>query len=68
MLLQILQRTPLWVFALFAVLVVTLAIRPELAATWWLPVGVSFAYGLMSGAFLARALRIFGARRTVVHP
>ncbi len=42
---------------------VTLAMRPELAATLWLPVAVSFAYGLMSGAFLARALRILGSAR-----
>lgn len=42
---------------------VTLAIRPGLAATTWLPVVVGAAYGLMSGAFLARALRILGARR-----
>jgi len=41
---------------------VTLAMHPELAATLWLPVAVSLAYGLISGAFLARALRIFGAR------
>ncbi len=42
---------------------VALAMRPELAATLWLPVAVSAAYGLMSGAFFARALRILGARR-----
>lgn len=42
---------------------VALAIRPALAATLWLPVAVSAAYGLMSGAFFARALRILGARR-----
>ncbi len=41
---------------------VALAMRPELATASWLPIGVSFAYGLMSGAFLARALRIFSAR------
>jgi hypothetical protein len=41
---------------------VTLAMQPALAATLWLPVAVSFAYGLMSGAFLARAVRILGAR------
>jgi len=41
---------------------VTLAMHPELAATLWLPVAVSFAYGLMSGAFLARAVRILGAK------
>jgi len=41
---------------------VTLAMQPALAGTTWLPIGVSFAYGLMSGAFLARALRILGAR------
>ncbi len=50
MLLEILKRTPTWVFILFAALVFF---------------GVSFAYGLMSGAFLARALRIFGARSAV---
>jgi hypothetical protein len=44
---------------------VTLAINPGLAATSWLPISVSFAYGLMSGAFLARALRILGARSGV---
>lgn len=41
---------------------VTLTVRPELAATAWLPIAVSFAYGLMSGAFVARALRILGTR------
>jgi hypothetical protein len=41
---------------------VTLAMHPELAATLWLPVAVSCAYGLMSGAFLARAVRILGAK------
>ncbi len=41
---------------------VALAMNPGLAASPWLATGVSFAYGLMSGAFLARALRIFGAR------
>jgi len=41
---------------------VTLAMHPEFAATLWLPVAVSFAYGLMSGAFLARAIRILGAK------
>lgn len=41
---------------------VTLAMRPALATAPWLPIAVSFAYGLMSGAFLARALRIFSAR------
>lgn len=45
------------------VVTVTLAMHPELAATLWLPVAVSLAYGLMSGAFLARALRIYGARQ-----
>ena len=42
---------------------VTLAMQPPLASTLWLPVLVSLAYGLMSGAFLARALRILAARR-----
>lgn len=42
---------------------VTLAMHPELAASPWLAPGVSFGYGLMSGAFLARALRILGASR-----
>ena len=41
---------------------VTLAINPGLSSSPWLATGVSFAYGLMSGAFLARALRIFSAR------
>jgi hypothetical protein len=41
---------------------VTLAMHPGLAASPWLASGVSFVYGLMSGAFLARALRILGAR------
>jgi len=41
---------------------VALAMHPELAAAIWLPIAVSFAYGLMSGAFLARALRILGSR------
>ena len=43
---------------------VTFAINPGLAASPWLAVGVSFAYGLMSGAFLARALRILGSARS----
>ena len=77
MLLEILKRTPTWVFVLFAALVffgviqsrtrqITLAMNPGLAASPWLATGVSFAYGLMSGAFLARALRIFGARSRVL--
>lgn len=41
---------------------VALTVRPDLAATAWLPIAVSFAYGLMSGAFVARALRILGTR------
>jgi hypothetical protein len=44
---------------------VTLAMNPGLAASPWLAPGVSFAYGLMSGAFLARALRILGSARSV---
>lgn len=43
---------------------VTLAINPGLTASPWLATGVSFAYGLMSGAFLARALRILGSARS----
>lgn len=43
---------------------VTLAMQPWLADSPWLAAGVGFAYGLMSGAFLARALRILGASRT----
>ena len=43
---------------------VTLAMNPGLAASPWLGTGVGFAYGLMSGAFLARALRILAATRT----
>jgi len=42
---------------------VTLAINPGLAASPWLAPAVGFAYGLMSGAFLARALRILGSAR-----
>ena len=40
---------------------VALAMQPGLATTPSLPAAVGFAYGLMSGAFLARALRILGA-------
>jgi hypothetical protein len=47
---------------------VTLAMNPGLAASPWLATGVSFAYGLMSGAFLARALRILGASRAAGLP
>ena len=47
---------------------VTLAIRPGLAESHWLAAGVGGAYGLMSGAFLARALRILGAARPVKLP
>ena len=131
MLLEILKRTPSWVFALFAALVffgamqsrtrqitlarvaillnqlakwprkvaytaatrsflvegswlplavmmlifftryavtVTLAINPGLAASPWLATGVSAAYGLMSGAFLARALRILGSAKSAGLP
>ena len=62
MLLEILKRTPTWVFVLFAVLVFFGYMPP------WLATGVSFAYGLMSGAFLARALRIFSARAANSQP
>jgi hypothetical protein len=41
---------------------VALAVAPGFAALAWLPVAVSCAYGLMSGAFLARALRIVAAK------
>ena len=44
---------------------VTLAIQPGLAASPWLAAGVGAAYGLMSGAFLARALRILSSARSV---
>lgn len=54
-------------FARYAV-AVALAMRPALAATSWLPVAVSAAYGLMSGAFFARAMRILGARRVEAAP
>jgi hypothetical protein len=47
---------------------VALAIQPALAASPWLAPGVAFAYGLMSGAFLARALRILGAARPAEVP
>lgn len=42
---------------------VTLAIKPGLADSHWLAAGVGAAYGLMSGAFVARALRILRAAR-----
>jgi hypothetical protein len=42
---------------------VALAIRPALADSPWLAAGAGAAYGLMSGAFAARALRILGAAR-----
>lgn len=42
---------------------VSLAMRPELRAAPWLAPCVSFAYGLMSGVFLARALRILGSMK-----
>jgi hypothetical protein len=42
---------------------VSLAIHPELRAAPWLAPGVGFAYGLTSGAFLARALRILGSAK-----
>jgi len=78
MLLEILKRTPAWVFVLFAALVFfgvmqsrtrqVLAMNPGLAASPWLATGVSFAYGLMGGAFLARALRILGASKAAGLP
>jgi hypothetical protein len=43
---------------------VTLAMQPGLAASSWLAAGVGAAYGLMSGAFLARALRILNSARS----
>lgn len=43
---------------------VALAMQPGLAASPWLVAGVSVAYGLMSGAFLARALRILGSAKS----
>jgi Family of unknown function (DUF6622) len=49
-------------FTRYAVAVM-LATNPGLAASPWLAPGVSFAYGLMSGAFLARALRILGSAK-----
>jgi len=42
---------------------VTLAMNPGLTSAPWLAMGVGFAYGLMSGAFLARAFRILSAAR-----
>jgi hypothetical protein len=47
---------------------VGLAVQPALAQSPWLAPGVAFAYGLMSGAFLARALRILGAARPAAVP
>jgi hypothetical protein len=47
---------------------VTLAMNPGLAASPLLATGVSCAYGLMSGAFLARALRILAAARAKEQP
>jgi len=47
---------------------VSMAMNPGLAASPWLAAGVSFAYGLMSGAFLARALRILASARTAGPP
>jgi len=54
-------------FARYAVSV-SLAIHPELRSTYWLAPSVSLAYGLMSGAFLARALRILGAAKSAGAP
>lgn len=54
-------------FARYAVSVL-LAIHPELRTAYWLAPSVSFAYGLMSGAFLARALRILGAAKSTGTP
>jgi hypothetical protein len=94
MILQILQNTPPWVFALFFVLLLVgglqtrtrelslarVALMPaiflplSLWGVWnafgpeafafgaWLAAAVGAAYGLMSGAFLARAARILGAQ------
>ena len=45
-----------------------LAIQPALGASSWFVAGVSTAYGLMSGAFLARAWRILGAARSAPAP
>jgi hypothetical protein len=46
-------------FARYAV-AVALAMRPALATSVTLVAAASFAYGLMSGSFLARALQILG--------
>jgi len=54
-------------FARYAVSV-SLAIHPELRTTHWLAPSVGFAYGLMSGAFLARALRILAAAKSAEVP
>lgn len=43
---------------------VSLAIHPGLRAAPWLAPCVSVAYGLMSGAFLARALRILSSMKS----
>src|SRR5476649_2233491 len=42
---------------------VSLAMHPELRSAPWLAPGISFAYGLMTGAFLARALRILASAK-----
>ncbi len=47
---------------------VALAIRPALAESPWLAAGAGAAYGLMSGAFMARALRILKAARPAELP
>jgi hypothetical protein len=47
---------------------VMLAINPALAASPWLTAGIATAYGLMSGAFVARALRILRSARPAVLP
>jgi hypothetical protein len=47
---------------------VTLAMKPELAGSLWLPMAVGAGSGLMSGAFLARAWRIIRARPAAVAP
>jgi hypothetical protein len=49
-------------FSRYAV-AVSLAMHPDLKAAPWLAPGVSSVYGLMSGAFLARALRILASAR-----
>lgn len=47
---------------------VALAIRPGLAESHWLAAGAGAAYGIMSGAFVARAVRILASARSAAAP